>query len=123
MAVTNTPNTKDMLQKDLYVIFTRAIAPREEIMKMLPQHLERQVELEKQGILFAAGPMEPQDDTKPRTGMIIIRADSFEHANEIAMGDPFHAAGLREFDIWNWSMNEGSFTVTINYSDKSAAVV
>lgn len=123
MAVTNTPNTKDMLQKDLYVIFTRAIAPREEIMKMLPQHLERQVELEKQGILFAAGPMEPEDDSKPRTGMIIVRADSFEHANEIAMGDPFHAAGLREFDIWNWSMNEGSFTVTINYSDKSADVV
>lgn len=123
MAVTNTPNTKDMLQKDLYVIFTRPVAPREEIMKMLPKHLERQVELEKLGILFAAGPMEPQDDTKPRTGMIIIRAESFEHAHEIAMGDPFHAAGLREFDIWNWSMNEGSFTVTINYSDKSAAVI
>ena len=123
MAVTNTPNTKDMLQKDLYVIFTRAIAPREEIMKMLPQHLERQVELEKQGILFAAGPMEPEDSDKPRTGMIIVRADSFEHANEIAMADPFHAAGLREFDVWNWSMNEGSFTVTINYSDKSVNVV
>ena len=58
-----------------------------------------------------------------RTGMIIIRADSFEHAHEIAMGDPFHAEGLREFDIWNWSMNEGSFTVTINYSDQTAAVV
>jgi len=123
MAVTNTPNTKDMLQKDLYVIFTRAVAPREEIMKMLPQHLERQVELEKQGILFAAGPMDPEDETKPRTGMIIVRAESFEHANEIAMGDPFHAAGLREYEVWNWSMNEGSFTVTINYSDKSADVV
>lgn len=123
MAVTNTPNTKDMLQKDLYVIFTRPVAPREEIMKLLPKHLERQVELEKQGILFAAGPMEPEDDSKPRTGMIIVRADSFEHANEIAMGDPFHAEGLREFDVWNWSMNEGSFTVTINYSDKSADVV
>lgn len=47
MAVTNTPNTKDMLQKDLYVIFTRPVAPREEIMKLLPKHLERQVELEK----------------------------------------------------------------------------
>ena len=123
MAVTNTPNTKDMLQKDLYVIFTRPIAPREEIMKLLPKHLERQVELEKHGILFAAGPMEPEDDSKPRTGMIIVRADSFEHANEIAMADPFHAAGLREFEVWNWSMNEGSFTVTINYSDKSANVV
>ena len=123
MAVPGVPDTKDMLQKDLYVIFTRPVAPREEIKKLLPQHLARQVELEKQGILFAAGPMEPEDDTKPRTGMIIIRADSFEHANEIAMGDPFHAEGLREFDIWNWSMNEGSFTVTINYSDKSAAVI
>ncbi len=123
MAVTNTPNTKDMLQKDLYVIFTRPVAPREEIMKLLPKHLERQVELEKQGILFAAGPMEPEDSDKTRTGMIIVRADSFEHANEIAMGDPFHAEGLREYDVWNWSMNEGSFTVTINYSDKSADVV
>ena len=122
MAVTNTPNTSDMLQKDLYVIFTKAVAPREKIMELLPKHLERQVELEKQGILFAAGPMEPEDETKARTGMIIVRADSFKHANEIAMGDPFHAQGLREFEIWNWSMNEGSINVTINYSDQTAQI-
>ena len=122
MAVTNPPNTATMLRKDLYVIFTRPVAPKEKIMELLPKHLERQVELEKQGILFAAGPMEPQDSSKPRTGMIIVRAKSFEEAHEIAMGDPFHAAGLREFEIWNWSMNEGSFTVTINYSDQSAQV-
>ena len=122
MAVTSTPNTADMLQKDLYVIFTKAVAPREKIMELLPKHLERQVELEKQGILFAAGPMEPEDETKPRTGMIIVRPDSFKHANEIAMGDPFHAQGLREFEIWNWSMNEGSINVTINYSDQTAQI-
>ena len=123
MTVTNTPKTNDMLQKDLYVIFTKAVAPREQIMELLPKHLERQVELEKQGILFAAGPMEPQDNTQPRTGMIIVRANSFDHAHEIAMGDPFHAQGLREFEIWNWSMNEGSFSVTINYSDQSASII
>lgn len=122
MSVTNTHHTNEMLQKDLYVIFTRPVAPREKIMELLPKHLERQVELEKQGILFAAGPMEPQEKDKPRTGMIIIRADSFEDAHAIAMKDPLHAAGLREFDIWNWSMNEGSFTVTISYSDQSAAI-
>ena len=122
MVVKNTSNTKDMLRKDLYVIFTRPVGPREKIMELLPKHLEHQVELEQQGILFAAGPMESQDDDKPRTGMVIIRADSFEHAHEIAMGDPLHAEGLREFEIWNWSMNEGSFTVTINYSDQSAVV-
>ena len=122
MSVTNTHHTNEMLQKDLYVIFTRPVAPREKIMELLPKHLERQVELEKQGILFAAGPMEPQEDDKPRTGMIIIRADSFDDAHAIAMEDPLHAAGLREFDIWNWSMNEGSFTVTISYSNQSAAI-
>ena len=122
MSVTNTHHTNKMLQKDLYVIFTRPVAPREKIMELLPKHLERQVELEKQGILFAAGPMEPQEKDKPRTGMIIIRADSFEDAHAIAMKDPLHAAGLREFDIWNWSMNEGSFTVTISYSNQSAAI-
>ena len=122
MSVKNTHHTNEMLQKDLYVIFTRPVAPREKIMELLPKHLERQVELEKQGILFAAGPMEPQENDKPRTGMIIIRADSFEDANAIAMEDPLHAAGLREFDIWNWSMNEGSFTVTISYSNQSAVI-
>lgn len=122
MSVTNTHHTNEMLRKDLYVIFTRPVAPREKIMELLPKHLERQVELEKQGILFAAGPMEPQENDKPRTGMIIIRADSFEDAHAIAMEDPLHAAGLREFDIWNWSMNEGSFTVTISYSNQSAAI-
>ncbi|PPR12264.1 MAG: hypothetical protein CFH41_00300 [Alphaproteobacteria bacterium MarineAlpha11_Bin1] len=123
MAITKTPKTKDIPLKGLYVIFTRPTAPKDKIMELLPQHLERQVELERQGILFAAGPMETQDEDKVRTGMIIVRADSFEHAHEIAMKDPLHAAGLREFDIWNWSMNEGSFNVRINYSDQSATII
>ncbi|MBK20273.1 MAG: hypothetical protein CMM52_15690 [Rhodospirillaceae bacterium] len=123
MAVTGADETKDMLRKDLYVIFTRPVAPREEILKLLPKHLEMQLDLEKRGVLFAAGPMEPQDESKPRTGMIIVRASSFEEADAIAKADPFHAAGLREYELWNWSMNEGSFTVTINYSNQSAAVV
>ena len=123
MAAIGTTDTDKMLRKELYVIFTRPVAPREELMKLLPQHLARQVELEKQGVLFAAGPMESRDDDKVRTGMIIVRASSFEEADEIAKAAPFHAAGLREYEIWNWSMNEGSLTVTINYSDQSAAVV
>ncbi len=116
------PLTRDMLRLDLYVVFTRACGPEEEIAKLLPKHLERQVELEKRGVLFAAGPMEAEEAGKPRTGMIVVRAESFERAREIAMGDPLHAAGLREFEIWNWSMNEGSLNVTLNYSDRSAAV-
>lgn len=119
MADTHAPDTDAMLRKELYVIFTRPVAPREKIMELLPKHLERQVELEKAGIMFAAGPMEPEDGDKPRTGMIIVRAASFAEAREIADADPFHAAGLREYDLWKWTMNEGSVTVTVNYSDQT----
>lgn len=112
------PNPETMLAKDLYVIVTRPVVPREQIMEVLPAHLERQVELEKQGILFAAGPLFDEDGT-PTSGMIVVRANSFKEANEIAMGDPFHAKGLREFTIQRWRVNEGSYTVTVNYSDQS----
>ena len=122
MAITGDPYTDTMLRKELYVIFTKPVAPREEIRKILPEHLKRQIELEKKGILFAAGPMDPFDETKTRTGMIIVRASSFEEADEIARNDPMHTSGVREYDIWKWSLNEGSFSVTINYSDQSASI-
>ena len=122
MAVTGDPYTDDMLRKELYVIFTKPVAPREEIRKILPEHLKRQLELEKRGILFAAGPMDPRDETKTRTGMIIVRASSFEDADEIAKNDPMHTSGVREYEIWQWSLNEGSYSVTINYSNQSASI-
>ncbi len=122
MAVTGDPHTDTMLRKELYVIFTKPVAPREEVRKILPEHLKRQVELEQKGILFAAGPMDPMDENKTRTGMIIVRANSFEEADEIAKGDPMHSSGVREYEIWQWSLNEGSYSVTINYSDQSATI-
>ena len=113
MAVTGDPYTDTMLRKELYVIFTKPVAPREEIRKILP---------EKKGILFAAGPMDPLDESKTRTGMIIVRADSFEEADAIAKNDPMHTSGVREYEIWQWSLNEGSYSVTVNYSDQSASI-
>ena len=122
MAVTNTPNTADMLRKDLYVIFTRPVAPKERSWSY-SQTSGTSGGAGETGYSIRCRPDGAPGRRKALTGMIIVRAASFEEAHEIAMGDPFHAEGLREFDIWNWSMNEGSFTVTINYSDQSAAVV
>lgn len=115
--------TAHMLGKELYVIFTRPVGPPDEIAKMLPEHLERQVALEKSGVMFGAGPMFEKDGERPAFGMIIVRAGSFEEADAIAAGDPFHKAGLREYDIHRWKLNEGSYTVTVNYSDQSVTVV
>lgn len=111
------------LGKNLYMIITVPNAPQEEILKVLPKHLERQVELEKAGILFMAGPFwERGKEGAADGGMILVRANSFEEADEIAKGDPFHKAGLRAYTIRRWMVNEGSYTVTVTYSDQKMAI-
>ena len=110
--------TSHMLRMQLYVITTVAKAPREQIEALLPAHLTHQVALEKEGVLFGAGPVSGEDGAR-KHGMIIVRADSFEQARAIADRDPFHKAGLRSYSIDRWSLNEGSLTFTINFSDQS----
>ncbi|MFP6711868.1 MAG: YciI family protein [Rhodospirillales bacterium] len=114
------------LQKEFYVVFTRPAAPMEEIRKLMPQHLERQLELEEKGILFAAGPLfdaSADASERPGTGMIIIRAGSQAEAEQIAGEDPLHKAGLRSFEVKTWKVNEGSYSVTVKYSDQSMEII
>ena len=112
------PLTKQYLGKEMYLVVTRPVRSPE-IAKRLGDHLAHQVDLEKRGILFAAGPLYPRDSNIPEAGMFLLRANSFEEAEAIAKTDPFHAAGLRTFTLQKWRINEGSFTVTVNLSDQS----
>ena len=113
--------TKGFLRKELYVIVTTPVAPRAELDKLLAQHLAHQIRLEKQGIMFAAGPM--TDDSGARVGgMIVIRAESFAAARAIADSDPYHAAGLRTYTLTRWTVNEGSYGIRVNYSDQTVSI-
>jgi len=51
------------LAKPLYVVFTTPTKGIEPIMKVIKEHLEFQATLEKQGIMFAAGPNWTDDET------------------------------------------------------------
>lgn len=113
--------TARMLGKQLYVIHTTPAGPRERIVEILPQHLEHQVRLEKSGIMFAVGPM-ANEDGSPAGGLIVIRAASFQAAREIADSDPLHKAGLRSYTIRRWTVNEGCYTVRIDYSDQTVHI-
>jgi uncharacterized protein YciI len=110
------------LRKELYVIVTTLSGPHSEFMRLLPDHLEYQIKLEKAGVVFAAGPTFNADGTEG-SGLIVIRAASFEAAKAIADEDPWVKAGVRTYAITRWVVNEGSYSVRINYSDQSVVII
>ena len=77
--------------------------------------------LEREGIMFAAGPLFEAEDAGlgERPGLIAIRADSLEEATAIADADPMHTSGTRTYTIRGWRINEGSINVTIKLSGQN----
>jgi uncharacterized protein YciI len=108
-----------MLRKKLFVIFSKGAATAEQIGAVLPQHLEYMIGLEKQGVLFASGPLTAAADAPMGDGLTILRATSAEDARAIASADPFVINKLRSFEVREWTLMEGSFGVTVNFSDQS----
>lgn len=115
------PLSKNFLGKNFYVVVTTPTAPREKLEPLLPAHLANQVRLEKEGIMFAAGPLTKEDGTR-YGGMFVLRANSFAEARAIADTDPMHKAGLRTYTLMRWTVNEGSYGVRVNYSDQSVTI-
>jgi uncharacterized protein len=113
--------TKNFLGKELYVIVTTPVVAREQLDKMLPEHLAHQIRLEKQGIMFGAGPLATEDGARIG-GMVIIRAESFAAARAIADADPYHKNGLRTYTLTKWTVNEGSYGIRVNYSDQTVTI-
>jgi uncharacterized protein YciI len=108
-----------MLRKQLWVIMSKRVAPPEEMRKHFKAHLEHQISLEKQGIMYGAGPVTAPGESEPAFGLIIIRADSADEARRIADRDPMHAAGMRAYTLYQWSMNEGRLSITLDFSDRT----
>jgi uncharacterized protein len=108
-----------MLKKQLWVVMTKAVKPLEEVRKHLKAHLNYQIKIEKQGILYGAGPANPPGDPKPAFGLIIIRAKDETEARSIADADPMHSSGARSYELFSWSLNEGRINVTLNFSDQT----
>ena len=110
------------LMMSLYVIETTGIPDKaSEMDKHFEAHIAHQIDLEKRGIMFGAGPLtkDGEIDGPPTAGLIIVRAASFEEAKKIADADPMHANGIRTYSIRQWSLNEGTFNIRVNFSDQS----
>lgn len=116
--------SRGMLQKQLYAIFTKPVDGLGAVFANIEDHLKFQVELEREGVLFAAGPMWTDDEQSwEGDGLVIIRADSREAAIAVAERDPMHVAGARSFHVRPWLINEGSMTVRLDYSTQTLSIV
>lgn len=111
-----------VLTRDLYAVLTTPVVDRDKIVEALADHLDYQVSLEERGIMFAAGPLFDRDDAPPRAGLIIIRAGSFDEAEAIAQADPMHARGLRTYTLDKWQINEGGFTLKVQFEKRTVTI-
>ena len=92
----------------LYWVFSRAapsVTP-EGAQEFLKDHLRFQFDLERRGMLFAAGPL--GELGKSPLGMYCLIADSEEEARAIAERDPFHVRGRKTYELHWWTLCESS---------------
>jgi uncharacterized protein YciI len=113
-----------MLQKQLYAIFTSPVDEIGPILANMEDHLAFQVSLEREGILYAAGPMWSDDEKSwEGEGLVVIRAKSRSEAIAIAERDPMHIRGARRFVVRPWMINEGTVTIRLDSSSQTFAIL
>ena len=92
--------SSQMLNKDLYVVLTKPTNGLGPVMENIEEHLKFQVSLEEKNIMFGAGPFwEDNEIDWSGEGMVIIRAETYAKAKEIAANDPMHKSGARSFTV------------------------
>lgn len=113
-----------LLAKQLYVVFSDPVDGIGPVMENLDPHVDYQRKLERDGIMFAAGPLASEDlERWDGDGLFVYRAESLEAATKLADEDPMHIAGARTFRIRQWLLNEGTYSVQLFYSGGKPQIV
>jgi uncharacterized protein YciI len=81
------------------------------------EHFAYLRDLERRGVLFAAGPFVDEGGARHGAGMIIVRAATRAEAESIAYAEPYTKAGLRTMTLTPWQRNEGVLNLQIRFSD------
>jgi uncharacterized protein YciI len=114
--------TQKMLRRKFYAVLSNASPAPEKLKALLPAHLEYMIALEKRGVLFASGPLSDGEGPPRGAGLTILRVESAREARQLAEADPFVVAGLRTFEIREWTIMEGTLGLRVNLSDQSVEV-
>ena len=104
--------SRGYLAKQLYIVSTRPVNGIGPVVQNIEGHLAFQEKLERDGIMFAAGPSWTNDEQSwEGDGTVVLRASSLALAREIAAQDPMHSSGARAFTVRPWLVNEGTTNV------------
>jgi uncharacterized protein len=92
----------------------------EELATAVRRHMVWMLGLEREGALFAAGPLDVRPAAWSDSGLYILRAGSLADAEAMAARDPLVVAGLRTPSVRSWTINQGCLSVTVRLFDHSA---
>ena len=106
-----------MIMRSFYVMF-RTIVDSTRIQAAMLDHYRWIIDLEKQGLVFASGPLFAEEG-RPGVGMTIFRVPDGAAADALAAGDPFVLSGGATFEIKRWQINEGRVTIAVDFSDQT----
>jgi uncharacterized protein len=105
-----------LLAKKLYVVMTEPTNGLGPVLENLDEHVKYQTRLEREGVMFAAGPLSEDEQEWRGDGVFMYRAGSKEEAVKYAEQDPMHASGARRFTVRAWIMNEGTVSMRMFFS-------
>ena len=109
---------KPMLKKRLFVALSKAIAPPEDLLPFVPEHLAYMNHVESAGKLFASGSF-VQEGVVAGDGLTILQTETIEDANALMQAEPLIRRGLRQFDLRPWELREGRKTIVLNAATSS----
>lgn len=87
----------------MYLMISTYLAPADEVDQARPAHLAFVDELERAGVLVAAGRQVP-----PVGGILLLDVDTEARAHELLTDDPYVRQGLAEYTATGWQPTRGS---------------
>jgi uncharacterized protein len=114
--------TSRMLRKKLFLVNLKAKTTPEKMLPYLAEHLEYMTELSRQGVLFASGPFLGANGAPTGDGVSIFNTATAAEARQFAERDPFYVHGLRDIEVREWMLMEGSMTLTLDFAQRSLTV-
>src|ERR687887_247253 len=94
--------------RQLYIIFSEPTGTAEARAAIRPAHLAYVADLERRGVLFAAGPFTDETGRAQGPGMLIGPAPPGAGPPPTPAADPFHKNGFPTSRIQPWRLREGS---------------